>query len=202
MAEIPVTKVSLLDALALDPANARWTEFAHRYMPMMEAFLCEHFPYLEKDDIIQETLISLVKIMPGYRYSPDETGHFRNYLTGILYRKALKASTRNARRAEVMASYKAEPKAPASDPAAESSEAAWRKAIYEIALRQLMADQSIKERTKQVFARTAIGGEKPEAVAEAYGITRNAVDQMKNRMMQKLKELVGALVAVRGEEAK
>ena len=70
---------------------------------------------------------------------------------------------------------------------------AWRESLLEIALQQLLADSSIHERTRIVFARVAVNGEKPDDVAAAFGIERNAVDQMKSRMMARLKELVAAL---------
>ena len=60
-------------------------------------------------------------------------------------------------------------------------------------LLQLLADSSIHERTRIVFARVAVNGEKPDDVAAAFGIERNAVDQMKSRMMARLRELVAAL---------
>ena len=63
-------------------------------------------------------------------------------------------------------------------------------------LLQLLADSSIHERTRIVFARVAVNGEKPDDVAAAFGIERNAVDQMKSRMMARLKDLVAALEKV------
>ena len=39
-------------------------------------------------------------------------------------------------------------------------------------------------------------GLEADAVADSFGITRNAVDQMKSRMMTKLREIVGDLKAV------
>ena len=77
--------------------------------------------------------------------------------------------------------------------AAGSDEKAWRESLLEIALQQLLVDNSIHERTRIVFARVAVNGEKPDDVAAAFGIERNAVDQMKSRMMARLKELVAAL---------
>ena len=76
---------------------------------------------------------------------------------------------------------------------AAEEETAWRESLMEIALQQLRSDQSIHERTRLVFARIAINGEKPDDVAAAFGIERNAVDQMKARMMARLKEFVAAL---------
>jgi len=40
-----------------------------------------------------------------------------------------------------------------------------------------------------IFRRTALQGESPESVAALFGIKRNNVDQIKARMVAKLKEL-------------
>ena len=97
MSQIPVTSTTLLREISGDALHARWGEFVARYRPMMEAFLRERFPRLEADDIVQETLAALVPVLPRHRYVPDETGHFRNYLTGILRNKALKHCARRVR---------------------------------------------------------------------------------------------------------
>ena len=72
-------------------------------------------------------------------------------------------------------------------------EQSWRETLVEIALRQLMNDESIQSRTRQVFLRVAVNGEKPDDVAAAFGIERNAVDQIKNRMMPRLQRIVADL---------
>lgn len=73
---IPTTSKTLLRNLGEDARSARWTEFVARYRPMMEAFLAARFLSLasEAEDVIQETLLVLVRALPGYRYSPGETG--------------------------------------------------------------------------------------------------------------------------------
>ena len=191
MSAVPSTRVSLLAAIAGSADSARWEEFAKRYRGAMEAYLTSHFPFLEADEIIQETLIALVNVMPGYRYDPENSGHFRNYLTGILRRKALKACARQERRAEALAAYRLESQGGVS--AHEREEAEWRHAVFEVALQALMDDESVQERTKQVFVRTAIKGEAPAQVAEAFGLERNAVDQIKARMVAKLKDIIARL---------
>ena len=72
----------------------------------------------------------------------------------------------------------------------------WRESVYEIALQQLLADESIHERTKQVFVRLAIDGEKPEAVAESFGIPYNTVIKMKERTLDRLRRYVEDMKAV------
>jgi len=194
MAEVPVTSTTLLRDISGDPEHTRWGEFVVRYRPMMEAFLREHFPFLEADDIIQETLLALVAKLPTYKYVPNETGYFHNYLTGIIRRKALRVCARDKRRCEVMDDYRQEPQAGNSE--REREEKLWRDSVYEIALGQVLADDTIQGRTKQIFVRTAVNNEKPEQVAESFGISRNAVDQAKNRMIEKLRDIVSQLEAV------
>ena len=193
MAGIPTTSTTLLRELAQDSQHARWGEFVARYRPMMEAFMRERFPSLDADDVIQETLIELIRVFPVYHYSPVEKGHFHNYLTGILRHRALRILGEEKRRAELSADMRRIGRAGSPMSAEEADDAAWRESLLEIALQQLLADSSIHERTRIVFARVAVNGEKPEDVAAAFGIERNAVDQMKSRMMARLKDLVAAL---------
>ncbi len=210
MAEIPTTSTTLLRDLARDSQTVRWSEFVSRYRPMMEAFLGERFPSVEADDIIQETIVALCEALPSYRYAPDEKGHFRNYLTGILRNKALRQLGKDKRQAEIAdelrrsrgdAPYQTgdSGRAGGSLPAEYATdEKSWREALLEVALQQLLNDDSIHSRTRQVFLRVAVNGERPADVAAAFGIERNAVDQIKNRMMIRLRELVAALEKVDG----
>ena len=48
MAQVPVTSVSLLRALADDPQSTRWNELYERYLPAMSGFLQSKFPSLER----------------------------------------------------------------------------------------------------------------------------------------------------------
>lgn len=189
MAAIPTTSTTLLSDLAHDSQHARWGEFIARYRPMMEAFMRERFPSLDADDVIQETLIELIRVFPVYHYSPKEKGHFHNYLTGILRHRAFRMIREEKRREKLAA----DGRAACPHAAAESDDSTWRESLLEIALQQLLADSTIHERTRIVFARVAVNGEKPDVVAASFGIERNAVDQMKSRMMVRLKELVAAL---------
>ena len=195
MAEISTTSTTLLREISGDATHVRWGEFVARYRPMMEAYLREHYPCLDVDDIIQETLIALVAKLPEYRYVPKETGHFHNYLTGILRRKALRVCAKDKRRAEVMEDFRLQPKPP-SETIQTAEEKAWRDSIYEIALEQVLADDDIHSQTKQIFLRVAVNGERPEDVAAAFGTTRNSVDQMKRRMIDKLRCLIERLESV------
>lgn len=204
MAAILETSTTLLKDIAQDAQHVRWGEFVARYRPMMEAFMRERFPSLEADDVIQEALLALCHVLPSYRYVPDEKGHFRNYLTGILRNKALRVLHKSQRQAEIVADMRrVEDNAPNYSEShvgradwTQDSERSWREAIFEIALHQFLSDESVADRTKRIFERTAINGESPEAVAAAFKMTRHAVDQAKSRAMARLREIVKQLEAV------
>ena len=155
----------------------------------------ERFPSVEADDVIQETLIALIETFPVYHYSPEEKGSFHNYLTGILRNKALRQISRDSRRLANMREFADEKQIEASANSPSDGEAS-RRDVFEIALRQLLADETVHARTREVFRRVAVNGEKPEDVASDFGITRNAVYQMKDRMMKRLKEFVAVLEKV------
>lgn len=208
MASIPATSTTLLRDLANDSQHARWSEFVTRYRSMMEAFMRERFPSLDADDVIQETLIAVWAALPSYRYVPEEKGYFHNYLTGILRNKALRQLHKEQRQAEIADEMRRSrgdvPQCMANGGRARSpsvsqgviqgdDEQSWRVTLVEIALQQLMSDESIQSRTRQVFLRVVVNGEKPEAVAAAFGITCNGVYLIKNRMMPRLQKIVAAL---------
>ena len=193
MATIPVTSVALLKAIANDSNSKRWTDFYARYQPAMEAYIRKVFPSLEAEEIIQEAMVALIKKLPEYVYEPDEKGHFRNYLLGVVKYKALEALKKRKREVEKLDRSKNDPTVDApcdDDPEARE----WRHAAYEAALAQLMADTRISERNRCVFVRVAINDESPDAVAKIYKITRNNVDQIKNRMISKLRDIVTRMI--------
>ena len=192
MGVIPETSTTLLRDIAQDSQHARWAEFVARYRPMMEAYMRERFPSVDVDDVIQETLIALIEAFPVYHYSPEEKGAFHNYLTGILRNKALRQIKRDNRRAAVTQAAASEMRIGVASESP-SDDALLQRDIFEIALRQLLADETVHARTREVFRRVAVNGEKPEDVASDFGITRNAVYQMKDRMMTRLREFVSAL---------
>ena len=195
MAQVPVTSTTLLRNIAADAQHVRWGEFVRRYQPMMEDYLRIHFPGLEAEDVVSETLVALVGALKNYRYAPDETGHFHNYLTGILKHRALYHRKLAERQARSVAAFEDSAKI-ADDSVSLAEEQEWKESVFAIAVRQLLADETILERTKQVFLRVVINHEPPDAVADSFGINRNAVDQMKSRMMAKLREIVASLKSV------
>ena len=188
----PATSITLLKGLASGTDDARWLEFHRIYEQPMRAFLRAHYPSVDEDDAIQETMIALTKCMPEYHYVPDENGHFRCYLCGILKHKAEDAMRRQARESGRIKRLRGQSLEP---PRRGDDSDDWRLAAMNAALEQLLSDESVNARTREVFRHVAVMHEPPEEVAAAFGITRNNVDQIKNRLVQRLSRLVAAMTS-------
>ena len=192
MTPVPKTSVSLLKDISDGTASVRWTEFYRRYEPAMRGFLRERFPSAEADDVIQETLLALMKAMPEYHSTPDSKGHFHNYLMGIVKHKALDAIRRNASLTSLRSDLAQEEDLRT---ATNEEDDSWKMAAMEAAMEQLMSDDSITASTREVFRHVALMSESPDDVARQFGITRNNVDQIKSRMIGKLSALVSSMTA-------
>ena len=188
---VPVTSISLLKVLGEDSQSPRWREFLRMYASTIDGFLFKHFPTVDAEDVVQETLRALVEKLPLYEYEPDTKGHFRNYLIGIVRFKAIEQLKRRRReadmRAELEANAQFEWECERQSYSVDLRD--WQREAYEAALAQFMADKSISTRDKEIFRRVALQGESPEDVAAIFDIKRNNVDQIKARMVAKLKEL-------------
>ena len=200
MAGIPSTSITLLKAISSSADSVRWTEFFVKYESAMRGFLQSRFPTIEQDDAIQDTMVALTKAMPDYHYTPDENGHFRSYLMGILSHKATDMLRKNAKqttiRDKIRNSRRAEP-LPHDEyrKSADADDEAWQASAMEAAIEQLMSDPKISPATREVFRHVALMHEKPEDVARQFGISRNNVDQIKSRMIGKLADMVRAMTA-------
>ena len=192
MANIPTTSTTLLRQISSDPRHARWAEFVARYEPALSDFARRRFPSLETEDLVQETLLVLIKRIGAYRYDPEEKGAFHNYLFGILRYLAVDRLRRQDRERTGLADYAADPTVGANEFVDEEL-ASWRQAAYEIARAAYFADPRVKSETKEIFRRVALYGEDPQQVATLFGISRNAVDQIKDRSLKRIRAHVEEL---------
>ena len=189
MPGIKKTSVSLIKDLAADRQSPRWEEMYRTYEEPMRGFLAAKFPALaaNTDDLIQETMVVLSERLPGYRYLPDEKGHFRNYVMGILRNLAATAMTKLLRENKARQALRTQPRVSGGEMSS------WRMDAFEVALSQTLADESINPMHREVFRHLACGKESPEDVARAFCISRANVDQIKSRMIKRLRALLARL---------
>jgi RNA polymerase sigma factor (sigma-70 family) len=188
----PKTSITLLNAIANDTDTVRWTEFFVKYEPALRGYLVSCFPSLDHDDIIQETLKTLVRRLPDYRYTPDEKGHFCAYLIGIAKHKALDQLHKEKRIKDLQRRSDENKKLMDGNGAHDDE---WKMRAMEAAIEQLFADASINPRNKEIFRHVALMHEPPETVASLFGVTRGNVDVIKKRMIEKLSALVAAMTS-------
>lgn len=193
MDNIPDTRISILTAISKSSDSARWAEFVNVYEKPMRGFLFTKFPSLEADDVIQETMIALIKALPNYHYTPDEKGHFRNYLMGILNHKACDMIRRRTKESEKREDYGKSLRGTTAADHDETDEQEFRVSLFNAALDQLLNDPAINPTHREIFRHIALLHEAPSDVAALFGITRNNVDQIKNRLRSRLAETVRAM---------
>ena len=194
MPDIPETRISILTSISNSADSARWAEFIRTYERPMRGFLFSRFPSLEADDVIQETLAALVKALPDYHYTPDEKGHFRNYLMGILNHKACDMLRKRTKESEGRKAYGTELKiSRMTIGPGETEEESFREALMNAAIDQLLTDDSINPTHREIFRHVILLHEPPAHVAEIFGVTRNNVDQIKNRLRARLSDIVRAM---------
>ena len=186
---IPTTSITLLKDLANGAAAARWAEFYRAYEEPMRSFMYAKFPSVEPDDAIQETMAALAQALPDYHRTPDEKRHFRNYLMGILKHKAADLLKRQVRESNARTALRDDDASAFDDSEGEE----WKFAAMEAAVEQLMADPSINPRTREIFRHVALRHEPAADVAQLFGVSRNNVDQIKNRLVKRLSEMVAAM---------
>ena len=191
--DFPKTSGRMLAALGTDFASPRWEQFFTDYAPGLRNYAVRHFPRLDADDLVQDTFLDFVRRLPGYVYDPDAKGAFHAYLVGML-RFCARARLREAAREQRRAARAEESLHPPASRTEDPDVRRMRESAYEIALRQFLADPRVHGQTKMVFRRVAIAGEDPAEVARTFGISRNAVDQIKNRSVRRLQDLVAQLI--------
>lgn len=183
------TTTELLDGLHRTGDRAAWDEFDRRYRPILIAFL-RRMGLNETDaaDVAQETLACFVRDFRLGRYDREQ-GRLRSWLIGIA-RCRLADLRRAAGRRRVLRGESAM-EGLADD---ENDEAAWeaeeRRFIFEQAIAELRRTARFNPRTLEAFERVVLQHEPIESVSAALGLTPQAIYSVKNRVVERLREIV------------
>ena len=179
------TTETLLKGLAEGDQN-RWARFYRDYAPWIEGVLCKRgLSHQDAEEVVHDTLIALVGIMPTYRYDRTHKGAFHSLLFKIAQNKAIDRLRKSKSEAKHIALFAAEPLAP--------SERDWRLETFNMALRRVFADPNIAETSKIAFRRFVQLGEQAETVAKELGLTVNNIYQIKNRIKLRIEAEVAKI---------
>jgi RNA polymerase sigma-70 factor (ECF subfamily) len=198
------TNESLLGRLRVENAHEAWKQFFEAYWGAILRYARKLG--LNEDqgkEVLQETMVALMRILPDFAYDRTK-GRFRNFLLTIVHRKALSVLRRMARQRSV--SWDEMLTAEAADPfgnhasAEREARERWRDSLIEEAIHRMRADPKLEEHTFAVFEAYVIEQQPVEQVARRFGLTENAVYQVRNRLLRRLKLEVARLMKSSGSE--
>ena len=165
--------------------ESRWARFYRDYAPFLESVILKKYPsmsHADAEEIISETMIDIAMMMPTYRYDKEKKGAFHSFLAKIAQNKAIDRFRKDERYAAKLKRFAAEPITISDDD--------WQRETFNMALRRVFADPTIRESSKIAFRRVVQQGEAVATVARDLGLESNAIYQIKNRMKERLQEEV------------
>ena len=185
------TRSSVLKAVADTENTAAWNRLFDLYAGFV--FSIARYKGLNEadaDDIVQVVFADLARNLPTFNYD-REKGRFRSYLTGLVNWRVMDRLKAAKRDAELKANFWEEVKAAGGDD--DFSEREWQAAAMEEALRRMKP--SVSPEHYEAFVASAIEGQDTETVMRLYGISRDNLYQIRNRLTARLREVATEVLA-------
>lgn len=182
------TRASLLERLRVPDDDVAWREFDRRYRDLILR-TCRRcgLQLADAEDVRQVVMMNLARAFPAFRYD-RERGRFRGYL-GRIVKNAISRHLGGGPQATGIPDRIDQVAAPADPDAAWERE--WMLHHYRTALATLRS--SVEPRSVEVFDALLRGGT-VEGVARSRGLSEDAVQKIKQRMRDRLRDLVSAQV--------
>lgn len=197
------TRESLLMRLKNGAGDQDWTSFYQQYGAMILGF-CRKKGLDDPSarDVLQETMILVLRKLPGFSYNPA-LGKFRNWLLTLVQGKIRDSQRRTARYSWVQLESLDGKLRDLTPPAGvtipevqaheEAEDIAWKSAILEEALRRIGKDSRTGRETLEIFLAYAVHQEPVSEVARRFGKEVNAIYQIKARIIDKLRKEVSEI---------
>jgi RNA polymerase sigma factor (sigma-70 family) len=192
MAEMPLTRASLLVRLR-DPQNeAAWAQFLDIYGPLVYGFVRKQgLQDADASDLAQEIMQAVCGAVGRFEYD-HRRGAFRNWLFTIVRRKLSSwrvKQSRQVRGSGDSATHQLLQQSPSLDAGAESEwEVANQQRLFTWACGQV--EPCVTPKTWQAFWRTAVDGKSGKEVAADLGMSVAAVYLARSRVLARLQELI------------
>ena len=206
----PTTSTTLLRNVAQSAGAVRGDEFARLYEPLLKRFVGrEHYnhqpiPQDQRDDLVQEAYIAILKALPRFRYDPAK-GRFRGYLSRLVHHIVVRhcaTEGRRDRKRDEQGEERLNAVPAETDPQrmaledADNADLMGR--IWTMALDRVFQKNLFAPNTRAVFFRYVVEGIPVETVAREFKMAPNAIYQIKNRILKAVRKELAALPPVPG----
>jgi RNA polymerase sigma-70 factor, ECF subfamily len=189
-----VTPVSLLDRLRQQPLHEDWTRLVSLYQPFIEQFVrLEPAFRADAEDICQEVMKKVVEHLPTFRRERD--GSFRTWLKTITVNEVNQFWRKRQRRRDLDGRDGGFGWDSLSDPKNELSQL-WDQEHDGHVLRRLLqlVESEFSPTTWRAFCLRVLEERPTEEVAVFVGISKNAVDIAKSRVLNRLRREAAGLI--------
>ncbi|MGD9690234.1 MAG: RNA polymerase sigma factor [Phycisphaerales bacterium] len=192
MRPVEPTRSTLLSRLRDTDDQASWREFEARYRELIIRFCRARGGQLaDAEDIAQAVFASLVRALPGFTYD-RQRGRFRDYLFRCVRAAASEHARAAARAGTPLEFAPASRDAETADPqAATIWEREWMAHHYRLALAEL---ERTFDASSVAVLRQSLSGQSPAAIAEALGLTPDAVYKARQRVRARVEEIIARQV--------
>lgn len=186
------TRATLLREMK-QPGSIAWEKFFRQYAKCIIRYACGHgLSTQDAQDVLQETMVALMRKIDSFDYDPKR-GKFRFFLLGIVHFCCMNSIRRATRRGEVLTPLHRFPETALDAPPWQRMEDCWEESVRQEAFARVMADPAVAGRSMEIFKAYALQREEPAEVARRFGVKPNAVYQIRNRMIQRLKKEIAFL---------
>jgi RNA polymerase sigma-70 factor (ECF subfamily) len=193
MADIPLTRASLLLRLRDPFDGAAWREFVDLYGPLVYGYARKQgLQDADAADLSQEVLGAVLTGVGRLEYDPAR-GAFRNWLFTVVRRKLSKwrqGQTNRPCGSGDSATQLLLESCPAPEGLEALWQAEWERRLFVRACEQVRRE--VSDTSWQAFWQTAVEGQAGKTVAARLGLTIAAVYHARSRILARLKELAQA----------
>ncbi len=197
----PVTSVTMIAKIRdLGPGSdaAEWVRFWNSYSLAIRQFAVMKGGEANADDIVMTVLGKLVDVLRSGQYTPEK-GKFHSYLATMIANEVHMAHRKNLARAGdrkvsldagVDGSDSEDGRSIADTLAAPEAQVAidedWRQAVLKSAVEHVLTKTALSDRDRKVYRAYALEGRPIGDVAAEFGLSRNAVSQIKTRIDKRI----------------
>jgi RNA polymerase sigma factor (sigma-70 family) len=188
-----LTRRSLLLRVRDASDAVAWGEFEARYRELITRYArAKGFQPADADDICQAVMAKLCRSLRGFEYDPQK-GRFRTYLNRAVRNEIAEQFSRPKRSLDTVEIDEA---VIVADDAADGSDSLWEREWENHHLRLATATirETFDESSVVIFTRL-LAGETTESVAQAYATTTQAVHKIKQRIRNRMHELIARQIA-------